>query len=303
MSKEKIILTADDFVDTDFVMVRPRLVRKFGNNANIPLVLGRIQFRCQVMPVDTDGHQWWKASYGDIAEETGLTADQCRRIVEKLLELEILVCKIDNDRAWDRTRSYRVDFRQMHLANSPDGSGEIATCNPANSPVLPSIQEGSNKRTNKPSRASRTRSDFSDIADQHFEEWYQAYPKRTAKIAAKKAYIKALSVLAADERVKSGQSTAVDILLCAAHSYAQERRGQDPQYTPAPSVWLNGGRWDDERLPQFVNTQNRNELIERDGMQLTRRNAEAVERMARLAEQNPDLLSLAAGTGSNGEPW
>jgi hypothetical protein len=67
-----------------------------------------------------------------------------------------------------------------------------------------------------------------------FEEFYAAYPRRVAKLAALKAYIKAIKV------------TTPDVIIAGARRYARERQGQDDQFTKHPSTWLNGGCWNDK---------------------------------------------------------
>jgi hypothetical protein len=71
-----------------------------------------------------------------------------------------------------------------------------------------------------------------------FDEFWQAYPLRKAKGAAKRAF---------DKAIKAGASAA-EIIEGAKH-YASERAGQDPRYTAHPTTWLNGERWTDERKP------------------------------------------------------
>ena len=299
---DAVFLTAEDFVDPDFIMVRPALVRKLGDLSGV-LMIARIQFRSSVAVPDAQGIKWWKATNDEMAQETGLTGDQVRRTLERLVKKGLILWKVENESPWDRTKSYRVAARQMHPAPTPNGSGVDAGSQLASTPdVLPTKEVKEETQEEPRPRAARAAS-LSAVADEHFPEWYAAYPKKEKKIAARKAYEKALGVLAADKRVVSGQMTAVDILLCAAHAFRGRRTGQDPTFTPHPASWLNAGQWDDEAPQRFISAANRNELVEVNGMQLTRRNAEALERMQRLQEQNPDLLALAAGSGEEGAPW
>lgn len=76
------------------------------------------------------------------------------------------------------------------------------------------------------------------IADA-FEEYWNAYPKHAAKEAARKAFASVL---------KKKLATAAE-LIAGAERYAEERRGQDPQYTKHPATWLHGGCWADEPAP------------------------------------------------------
>lgn len=68
-----------------------------------------------------------------------------------------------------------------------------------------------------------------------FNDWYAIYPKRVGRGAAVNAYTKAR---------KNGAT--VEELTAGARRYAEERKGQDPQFTAAPATWLNQERWADE---------------------------------------------------------
>lgn len=103
----------------DFMMVRAALVRRLGG-ANEALVWTRIDYRANSAKEahrTDDGTHWWAATYPEIAEETGLTADQARRAVEKLIEGGFL--QAEQHHGFARTRSYAPVF--SHLAISPDG--------------------------------------------------------------------------------------------------------------------------------------------------------------------------------------
>lgn len=69
-----------------------------------------------------------------------------------------------------------------------------------------------------------------------FDRFWQAYPRRVGKDAAKAAFAKVL---------EKGRATA-DELIAGAERYAAERSTQDPTYTKHPTTWLNGGHWADE---------------------------------------------------------
>ena len=73
-------------------------------------------------------------------------------------------------------------------------------------------------------------------AEDGFEEFWDTYPRRIGKEAARKAYSKALR---AADRVT---------LLKSAKAFSGLRKGQDEKFTPHPATWLNQGRWDDEDL-------------------------------------------------------
>ncbi|WP_231288207.1 hypothetical protein [Winkia neuii] len=67
-----------------------------------------------------------------------------------------------------------------------------------------------------------------------FTAFWQAYPRKTGKKAAAKAYAKA---------IKEG-ATPQELVQGAARLAADPNRVD--QYTPHPATWLNQGRWEDE---------------------------------------------------------
>jgi len=72
-------------------------------------------------------------------------------------------------------------------------------------------------------------------ADELFEEWWEAYPRKKAKAAAKRKFKKLL----ADREVD------FETMLAGARRYAEAKR-RDPRFICLPQTWLNQGRWDDE---------------------------------------------------------
>jgi len=66
-----------------------------------------------------------------------------------------------------------------------------------------------------------------------FDEFWKAYPRKTDKANARKAWAKAIKKKPADQ------------IITAAAAYAATK--PEPKYTAHPSTWLNGERWDDEQ--------------------------------------------------------
>ena len=76
--------------------------------------------------------------------------------------------------------------------------------------------------------------------DHLFDQWWQQYPRRVAKGAARKAF----------KRVLAQKLASPDQLLAGVMRYAAERDGEDPQYTAHGASWLNDERWLDEPKPR-----------------------------------------------------
>lgn len=82
-----------------------------------------------------------------------------------------------------------------------------------------------------PKRSNGTKAGFADF--------WQAYPRREGKIAAEKAFEKAVKVASAAD-IMAGVSRA---------AVYWERTERERQFIPLPATWLNQGRWCDEFEP------------------------------------------------------
>jgi len=67
-----------------------------------------------------------------------------------------------------------------------------------------------------------------------FDEWYSRYPKKEAKDAARKAFIKARKAASLQE------------LLDGLDRYVASVSGKQREFIALPATWLNAGRWQDE---------------------------------------------------------
>lgn len=67
-----------------------------------------------------------------------------------------------------------------------------------------------------------------------FEEFWQIVPRKAAKEKARQSFAKAT------------RSVPPETIITAMRRYADQRKGQDPQFTAHPASWLNAGRWTDE---------------------------------------------------------
>ena len=76
----------------------------------------------------------------------------------------------------------------------------------------------------------------STAADAAFTEFWQTYPRRTAKGAAVKAFRQAL------------KKASADTIIAGAARYRDDPN-RDDAYTAHPATWLNAERWDDDPLP------------------------------------------------------
>lgn len=70
--------------------------------------------------------------------------------------------------------------------------------------------------------------------DPDWLRFWETYPRRLAKAAARRAWAAAI------------RKTPPHTIIEAASRYAAERGNQDPKYTAHPATWLNQERWEDQ---------------------------------------------------------
>ena len=70
--------------------------------------------------------------------------------------------------------------------------------------------------------------------ERDFELFWMAYPRRKAKGAARKAFLKAIKI------------TNIKTICDGALNYAAENQHTDGRFIKHPATWLNQGCWDDE---------------------------------------------------------
>jgi hypothetical protein len=108
------------------------------------------------------------------------------------------------------------------------------------------------------------------IQTQHFEKFWNAYPRKVAKKSALKAW---LNVVSPD---------LVDAVIAGAIRFAHDPNLPIEQFVPHPATWLRAERWNDGPLPERVKTPE--ELRELDLVK-------ARERRDREIQATKDLLA------------
>jgi hypothetical protein len=94
-----------------------------------------------------------------------------------------------------------------------------------------------------------------DLQQQRFDAFWQAYPKKVGKEAARKAW----------RKVRPSESLCSKIMDAVTAAKASEQWcKQNGQFIPNPATWLNQGRWDDEQIIIPAKEQKTHEEIIRD---------------------------------------
>ena len=72
---------------------------------------------------------------------------------------------------------------------------------------------------------------------QDFEKFWSLYPRKTGKLAAEKAFAKAVTL------------TSIETIIAGAERYAKDPNLPAEKFVKHPATWLNAGCWDDPPLP------------------------------------------------------
>lgn len=105
-----------------------------------------------------------------------------------------------------------------------------------------------------------------------FDRFWEIYPRREAKGAAKSAWARAVK--------KAG----VEEILAAAKVYRDDgaRQRAEARFTKLPATWLNAECWTDERPAPHSRASPASQLTEVNGMHLKPANVEAIARQQRM---------------------
>lgn len=162
-------------------------------------------------------------SHKRLAQLCEMTDRSIRTHIEFLINAGLLT-KHDNyrDNGSQTSNSY-----ELHLMDTETPRKNIPTPleNISDPPQknLPTLNLGNNNLVNEQINI-----------ELHFDRFYQMYPRKVGKGAAKKAFFLALK--------KSSAQKIID----AALEYNKACAGKDKKFIPHPSTWLNQERWDDE---------------------------------------------------------
>lgn len=253
-----------------YVLVEAQMVRDLKGDAVAAIVAARILFKLELRGVyDVAGRSWWRASQAELADETGLSRDQVRRAVERLIDGGFLLAEkhhLDPERKeWDQTLSYSLV--EAHDAPAPNGHYAPPRHDehsaPTPNPPLVKIEEDEKNLVTGvtdeegpvvalfggpylpvPENVKHIRGYVASGEplgmitaaglDEEFEAWWKLYPRKVNKGGARKAYKTARKKAAAEQ------------LTAGVRAYADRCKGKDPQYVAHGQSWLNGERWLDQ---------------------------------------------------------
>lgn len=176
-----------------------------------------------------EGHYWTYNSAKAFAKMFPYASQQqIQRALKKLESTGILIVGNYNANPYDHTKWYTTpidgDFDRSHLINR-----EVVVDQPSNTDINQLVNNNDVLKAE---------------VDLLFELFWKAYPRKTNKAFARKAFFK----LKPTNEMLAKMTTAIE----------RQKRSvwldKDIQYIPHPSTWLNGERWEDEvSLPSTGN--------------------------------------------------
>lgn len=180
-------------------------------------------------------------SYDTIAKEARLSRRQAVRAVATLADEGHIF--IDPKASPFGTNVYTITglAPSDNLSPTRGGNGRWVVTNPANGEVTFPTEPSDISGTNGGGNVTRTVLELTvpqpSKEQPDFGYLWEHFPRKQAKIAAKKAWDKAIANGADPEAIVAG-----------ARRFAADPN-RDPMFTPHPATWLNEGRWEDEPLP------------------------------------------------------
>lgn len=156
-------------------------------------------------------------SNGRLCDDTGMSKNTLLAGLRGLAEIGVIDIIKRSEDGYTLPNKYKLHFEPV---GSNSERGVVANLNGGGSNSAP-------KPINKPIKESI----YSSSDD--FDTFWEHYPRKIGKLAAKSAFAKAMKI------------TDLDTIMDACVDFASSRRGQDEAFTPHPATWLNQGRWDD----------------------------------------------------------
>ena len=188
---------------------------------------------------DDFGKNAWP-SIRTIARKASMSERQAQRYVKSLIDRQILWCEAQAGGLWDtrpdrRPNRYSINFNGVTSMSPRKENG-----------VTPQVERGDTQGKNgvtpvspkPPLEPSRN-----NMYEEEFEKFWQIYPRKVAKGAARRAWLKAT------------RSSDIQTIIEGVTRYAENSDDEAKQYTPYPATWLNSERWLDEHSVQTDNEQ------------------------------------------------
>lgn len=175
----------------------------------------------------------------EIAQQSGLSRQQVRTVLERLKATNKITIRRVGKNSVIKVVDYDCETDGNHIDNRTS-----TTFQPDCNQTSLFIKEGKNIRTQENARARE-----GERLEMSFNRFWAAYPKKTAKQQAFKAW----------QKIKPDDELVQKILSALAqHKKSAQWLKDNGQFIPHPASWLNGRRWEDE-LTQTQEVSNNDE--------------------------------------------
>lgn len=191
-----------------------------------------------------DGTEAWP-SQATIAAKASVSIRTVQRAVNSLVENQYLwmqkgaggsaTCREDR-----RPHKYTINIKRLRGDNETtrEERGDIESDNGA---TLATPTGRLSRPMNHPNKPSNKTPDEFIRGKDDFDMFWNSYPLKVGKAAAKRAWDKAITV------------EKPDVIIMGAYRYALDPN-RHPSFTAHASTWLNAGRWADAPLPPRILT-------------------------------------------------
>lgn len=214
----------------------------------------RLTFKARGLLVLLLSHQQgWSLSIETISRQQNIGKDALRSAVQELERFGYL------------TRSQQQ--------NGKFGEAVWTTSDPAENPMAENPTTENPTHKNNKLKNNNLKNDFAQV----FEQFWKSYPRKVGKIAAMRAFLKAV------------ENTPPEWIIEGASKFATDPNLPETQFIPHPTTWLNRGSWADGPLPERIKTP---QQIQAEAEEQARLRAE--ERARRIAEETEAARKLEA---------
>jgi len=203
------------------LVVLPSLAKEIGLNEAI--VLQQIQYwiNAPAGGKNIDGVKWiWNSVSEWQAQFPFWSSDTIKRTLGKLKERGLIRVSQFNKATWDRTNFYTIDYSTLSTIVESTDRGKLHQSVGANCTHL---DEGKLHHS--------TNTDTTTDTNVRFSAFWKLYPKKKDKKKAGVAF---------------GRLTKGNMDKAIKHLKTYPYNGTEPRFTPLPTTYIHGERWDDE---------------------------------------------------------
>ncbi|MDE5575785.1 MAG: hypothetical protein K2J11_00155 [Oscillospiraceae bacterium] len=228
------------------VLDRSIIEWRWFKNANVFRVFVYLVLKANYKPCDFENMTIKRGqivtSYPKISDALGITEAQARTAINNLKKTGeitvnatskfsvVTIINYDKYQCTDRQNNSQITDKEQ------SNDSQITVKNQTDNSQITAIKQY--KQINKENKKNNTPlpPKGGETADNSFEKFWKAYPRKKAKDAALRAWKK----LKPDENL-------LNVILAAIEQQKQsdQWRKDKGQYIPYPATWLNGRRWED----------------------------------------------------------